>query len=181
MLIGDDQDAATIAATVPKPAEMVAVENRLRALQTKETEISDKSRRAREELHSVHLRSREVTAGRLIELQTIQINHSARLSELLAKKRECERILEAHRPAYAAAITTALVPMRRAAAERIIAAVAELQVAAAVLDATVVEIKRAGATPKQLMMPLLFLGALAASAHSILAEAEQATKIQSAA
>ena len=180
MLIGDDQDAATIAASVSKPAAMVAAETRLRVLQTKETESSAKSRGVREELNSIYLRIREVSAGRLIELETIRANHSARLSELLAKKRECENIIEAHRPAYTAAITTALMPMRKAAAERIAVAIAELQSAAAILDATVVEIKQAGATSKQLM-PRLFLGPLAASAQSILAEAEQATKIQSAA
>ena len=181
MFIGDDdQDAATIAAGVPKPPAMAEAEKRLRALHNKETESSAKSRGAREELHNFHLRTLEVTAGRLTELETIRANHSARMSELLVKKRECENIIEAHRPAFAAAVRTALLPLRRRLARRVLDAIAELEIAAVGLDESAAQIKRAGATPKQLM-PRLFLGPLAASAQSILAEAEQATNSERAA
>ena len=180
MFIGDDQDAATIAATVPKPPEMVAAEDRLQVLRAEERALYEERRAATAELQHFYLRTQNVTKERLAELELNRSKLVERMSELQSEQRKCLHILDQHRPAYAAAVKAKLLPMRFKLARRVLDAIAELEIAAVGLDESAAEIKRAGTTPKQ-FMPLLFLGPLAASANAIAMESEQATKIQSAA
>ena len=162
---------AAIVDSVPKPPEMVEAEACLRTLQGKEAESVEAARAPYAELQRVIQRSCFVSAERLAELENHRLNLSTCIARLRTEQSKFRHTIDKHRPAYALAVTAALLPTRRQAAERVIAAVAELQSAAAILDQSAAEIERAGGAASNLMGPL-FLGALAASAQEIIGETD---------
>jgi hypothetical protein len=160
--------AATIVQAVQKAPELIAAESDLDALQEKGSAIQTDLQAKMQKLNFPSA-LRPLTAPEEESLRGQISAFFGELKNLEARQSATRRTIDQHRPAHAQAVRVALAPLRRDYAERVVAAIAELQLASAGLQETVGEIEATGARARRLPIPP-YLDGVAAIARLISAE-----------
>ena len=147
-------NVAQLVAAIPKPTDMTLAEVELEALQARAKVFDEESRKlyplANVDLPTrpVSSQAREAAKARLKEI-------AAQISENSARMMACTRTVRATSPAYASAVAIALGKVRRAEAEKVVAAIDQIQGSLSVLSATAQELARVGVGSVPVVDPAL--------------------------
>lgn len=163
--------AAAIAAGVEKSPELVAAEERLAVVLADQRRAS---RRLTEVRASIDVQSplRRVTGAVLEARHAERVSLSKELERLHGQMVGAQRDVDRLRASRGEAVLQAISPLRRHTAERVVAAIGEIQAALAVVAETVAEVEAAGAHATRLLTPP-YLDALVAGALAMAAEARR--------